>query len=632
MGILFPIALGLLALAIPIILLYLLRLRREPLVVSSTVLWRRVLEDKAANAPWQRLRRNWLLLLQLLLLALLVLALCRPFLSLPTQVSGNLIVLLDGSATMQATDVQPTRFEAAKRKVNTLIDGLNGGQPMTLILMRGYPEVLATASTDKNVLHAALDRAHVTSEPINTQEALTLAAATAQRSPDANVVIVSDGAFSRADKLPDLRARITYMPVGANDQNTAIAALSVREAGANPQIFVAIANYGSTPATPTIVTTVDGKILDTRDLNVPANSTINFTLENAPATTLQVNATLTGKTGQDFLPADNSAWTIRKQGAPRRVLMVTDGNGYINKFFNQVRGYSLTVTTPAEYSAITDNYDLYIFDSYLPPQLPRGMLLLFNPPDSEWIPAGGTLDAPTFARIVQSDPLLQYVDPSGFYVARAKKLVTPGWMRVVAATANNDPLILAGEQNGQRVVALAYSLQDSEMPLTIYFPIFMINTLRWLEPQGSLTQVTQVRPGETLTLPVTADVTKVVVTQPDGTQTQVVPTNGTLSYTETGRVGIYGLERFVGNKSARENFVVNLFDPTASTIAPVAQNDLKLATDVATGNAADARATYEFWLPIVAVALLLLMVEWWLSYRGERGLARLWRRAPKRTT
>ncbi|MGA7732327.1 MAG: BatA domain-containing protein, partial [Chloroflexia bacterium] len=100
MGILLPAALALLALAIPIIILYMLRLRREELSISSSMLWRRALMDRTANAPWQRLRRNLLLLLQLLLLLLLVLGLARPFVSARTGVAGNLVLVLDASASM----------------------------------------------------------------------------------------------------------------------------------------------------------------------------------------------------------------------------------------------------------------------------------------------------------------------------------------------------------------------------------------------------------------------------------------------------------------------------------------------------------------------------------------------------
>src|SRR5438876_12440119 len=128
MGILIPAALALLALAIPIIIFYMLRLRREELDVSSSLLWRRALQDRTANAPWQRLRRNLLLLLQLLLLLLLVLGLARPFLLTQAVIQGNLVLILDGSASMQTRDAESgeSRFEAAKQEADELIDGLGG--------------------------------------------------------------------------------------------------------------------------------------------------------------------------------------------------------------------------------------------------------------------------------------------------------------------------------------------------------------------------------------------------------------------------------------------------------------------------------------------------------------------------
>src|SRR5690606_2966970 len=97
MAFLAPLALLLGLPAVPIVVLYMLRLRRREVLVSSTLLWRKLLRDREANAPWQRLRRNLLLLLQLLILAALVLALSRPFLPTPSVVSGSVVVLLDAS-------------------------------------------------------------------------------------------------------------------------------------------------------------------------------------------------------------------------------------------------------------------------------------------------------------------------------------------------------------------------------------------------------------------------------------------------------------------------------------------------------------------------------------------------------
>ncbi|HLF81393.1 MAG TPA: BatA domain-containing protein, partial [Anaerolineales bacterium] len=119
-------------LALPILLFYMLRMRRKEQQVPSTLLWSGLLLDRRASTPWQRLRRNLLLLLQLLILAGLVLAMARPAVPTAAVAGDTLIVLLDASASMQAVDVSPNRFEAARQAAEDLIEDLSPGAAMTL--------------------------------------------------------------------------------------------------------------------------------------------------------------------------------------------------------------------------------------------------------------------------------------------------------------------------------------------------------------------------------------------------------------------------------------------------------------------------------------------------------------------
>ncbi len=98
-----------------IVLLYFLKLKRRPLEVPSTYLWHKSVEDLHVNSIWQRLRNNLLLYLQLLVVLLIVLALLRPSWHALHLAGGRLVLLIDNSASMQATDVKPSRLEEAKR-------------------------------------------------------------------------------------------------------------------------------------------------------------------------------------------------------------------------------------------------------------------------------------------------------------------------------------------------------------------------------------------------------------------------------------------------------------------------------------------------------------------------------------
>jgi hypothetical protein len=101
------------AIIIPvIIIMYLLKRRRQDRPVSSILLWEQVLRDAAANVPWQRLRRNLLLLMQLLIAIALVIALMRPYVA-GALTGGDVFLIIDTSASMQATDVAPNRMAAA---------------------------------------------------------------------------------------------------------------------------------------------------------------------------------------------------------------------------------------------------------------------------------------------------------------------------------------------------------------------------------------------------------------------------------------------------------------------------------------------------------------------------------------
>src|SRR6478672_4591550 len=84
------------AISIPaLLILYFLKLRRREMPVSSTLLWKKAIQDLQVNAPFQKLRRNLLLLLQLLLLLALLLALSRPVSHLARTAGQVNILLID---------------------------------------------------------------------------------------------------------------------------------------------------------------------------------------------------------------------------------------------------------------------------------------------------------------------------------------------------------------------------------------------------------------------------------------------------------------------------------------------------------------------------------------------------------
>ena len=151
-----PLAIAGLAFIPLIVAFYMLRLRREERTVSSTYLWQQLVRDVEANAPWQRLRRSLLLLLQLLLVLILVLAAARPFLERPAGLARDLVLVMDASASMGATDVFPDRLTAAKRAAAEALAELPSDGRVSIVAAGETARVVANEVSDRG----ASDRAH----------------------------------------------------------------------------------------------------------------------------------------------------------------------------------------------------------------------------------------------------------------------------------------------------------------------------------------------------------------------------------------------------------------------------------------------------------------------------------------
>src|SRR5687767_5271062 len=151
-----PAALGLLALAIPILLLHVLRPRSEQHTVSSTFLWRNVARPVSAARPWQRLRPSVLLFLQLLAVAILALAVADPSRVTTTPLAQHTVFILDASGSMAARDGDPNRLESAKDRAVELRDELPEGGIASVVVVDDRPRVVLTASPDPDAFAAAL--------------------------------------------------------------------------------------------------------------------------------------------------------------------------------------------------------------------------------------------------------------------------------------------------------------------------------------------------------------------------------------------------------------------------------------------------------------------------------------------
>jgi len=636
MGLISPLALLLAALGLPIVLFYMLKLRRTRHAVSSTMLWRQALHDLRANAPWQRLRRQILLLLQLITLALLVLGLARPYArsDADPRITAHTTILLDASASMQATDVSPSRFQAARALIGRAIDRMSGDDALTLIVAGDAPHLLAQQAADRAALRRALASAEVTSGEADWQAALDLAAATAREQPGPHTfTLITDGGLGSASPL-DLDGEVQFVPIGAQGSNLSIAALAM---GQGARALVRLSNAGSERAGARLTLYVDGALYDAREVELDPGRERTLTLDGLPPNSEWIEARIAPLSGEDWLAVDNAAWAVRPWTGDRRTaLLSTPGNLFLERALSLLPDLDTAsvpvtapVTAPLPYAPapLPDGSEvaLHIFDGLVPSSLPgEGGLLFINPPSStDLFTVTGIMTRTRIARVAPDNALLDYVDLGQVHIAQAQRVLPPPWAQA-PVEAEGGALLLAGEVGGRRVAILTFDLHQSDLALQVAFPILVSNLARWLAPVSVAAPVAgedllPIRPGAPVTLHPPAGAQRIVVVDPLG-EDHKLHGQGALPFVETGAPGLYQVE-WSGETSSERilggRFAVNLFSELESDITP---RGIPLGTAGEASAALPPRAQagrQEGWRWALLAGLGVWLIEWSVD-RGLR--------------
>jgi hypothetical protein len=621
MSLIAPLALLAAAVIGPLIVaMYLLKLRREERSVSSTFLWQRMVRDVEANAPWQKLRRSLLLLLQLLLMLLLVFALARPFLAAQGISGRNLIIILDHSASMAATDEPPSRLQAAKNQALQLIEQLPDGGRATVIAAGGQIEVPVAATSDRRELRRAIEAIQLTyGGGSDLSQALTLASALAAREQDSEVAIISDGNVSIPNDLR-VPARVRYFPIGRSTENVAVSAVALQPNLSGQTLFVQATNYGQAIAERRLDIFLDGAAFTAYNLTLDPGREQSIVAE-IPAAVQVVEARLAG---EDPMPADDRAFAVSTLGDAINVRLITDGNRFLQTGLGLLPGIRVT-TVPTSTTTFTETVarvPVTILDGVVPPTLPPGNLLFIGPVRStELFSVTGEIEFPSIRPVGGEEPILRNITLSEVNVLKAARIVPGSWARTVV-DSDGAPLLVVGEREGRRVAVLAFDLHNSDLPLQVAFPLLLSNLMGFLAP-GSGAEAAQLLPGQPLALQVDDAISEVRVIPPDGRVRSsndggVTIQGGQAIYADTDALGVYLLEEYVGAElAARHRYAVNLFAPGESQIA--AQRDLQIpqisGAQSTVSQERDGRQ--EFWRWVALVALLVLVVEWLVYQRNS---------------
>lgn len=613
MDLLVPAALAF-GLIIPIILLfYFMRPKRQERVIGSTLLWQQAMQDLQASRPWQRLRITPLLLLQLLAAIVIVLVLTRPAIFSNSPVSGDTIIILQASASMQATDVAPNRFEAARNSISDFINDLGPNDRISLITMARTPHVLIAEAQDKNQLTTALRRAQVTNQDADLEQALSLALSLAQGHPHAQILVVGDGHVMNADQKLLLPIPVRYLSIGTNAPNTAILALDSRTLEGKLTAIAQVANYSSQQRSIPVELYADSRLVSVQTITLDPNTTGAVQWGPLPSNARFLHAKLLT---QDALTADHEAWSIVGGSIRGRVLLVTSGNRFLEVALAEQSNVNLSEVSPNHYVNV-GTYDLTVFDGFVPPVLPPGNLFFVNPPTGSYLfgQSGQEIAVNHINSGQDSLGLLNSVDLSSIHVLRAShQLKANTWLQPVIQTPQT-PLLLVGENNNQRVAVLSFDLHNSDLPLQPAFPILINNMTSWFLP-APVPGNGQISAGSLVTVQTWPGANHITITSPDQRTTTVEPPSPVAPYAATDEIGVYQVTQQVRGQNLQGAFVVNLFDSDQSRLAPASSLPVANSTTFTDSGTSVSRQLREIWPWIAAFLLLVLCFEWWLFSRS----------------
>ena len=322
------------------------------------------------------------------MLLLAILALSRPYFAAAIKPAELRVVILDGSASMQATDQKPSRFEKARAEALKWVDTLAGADQMVILLAASNTEVKQSATSEKAALRRALLACEVSDSPTRLVPALRMAESLVRDQRNAEIHLFSDGAVSGLDEFENKALPLIYHKIGWSGNNLGIVALDVRANPENPEqraLYFSVVNNSTNSKTAEVDFLFDNQSQERRALTVPAGqaSPQVFVSQQARDGIFTVRVS-----SSDDLAADDEASIVSVLPRPANVLLVTRGNRLLEKALTATRNVRLTVAPNLSDPAA--EYDFVVLDGVVPSYWPKGNVLALRVVNTNWIESVAT--------------------------------------------------------------------------------------------------------------------------------------------------------------------------------------------------------------------------------------------------
>ena len=606
-----PIMFWALSLIPVLLLLHLLQPKPQQVEVTNLFLWQEILKERGQHVAFKRLRRNLPLLLQILLVILGALALARPVWFYFSPKKGNMILVIDTSASMKTRLASGTRFDLAREKALELIDQRERYQKILLINAGYDPSIMSGFLENTDQAREMINSLNPTDAPGKLEQAVYLALSFVDPAKEDTIYLITDGADTSLSVILHMQQRIIPHIISGGETNIGITKFEFRQEldlPNNYQIMLEVKNFSPTPLECPLRISIDRSVIvDTTTFLESQEKRLliypYFGLISGIATA-ELNI-------EDDFAVDNTAYLSLTTTEDIWVLLVSKGNYFLEKLletYPNVLVNKIEEIIPSSWEQQVMGHDIVIVDRLNFPPTTKGNFLLFDAysPSIPVTPAGQI----AFPQVYDWDsrhPILADVNLSSLIVEQARQLQTSGDAVYSLIETPQNSLMLSYEHEGLRAVFLGFDISRSNLPLKVAFPVMMSNIITWLNPHKLSLSILQTKAGEPYPIHL-SPFTESFSLRPPGErwQKQQVTENPVL-YRETTKVGVYTIAE---DKQTRY-FTVNLVNEAESDITPAI-----LGMDAgfhAETEAQERIATQQpLWMAFLLAVLGVTMLEWYV--------------------
>lgn len=652
MTLLAPTALALLVIALPITVLYILKLRMRQVHVSSDLFWQQIVQARPPRSFWNRFRHPLSWLTQILMLLAIVAAAADPrWLSNAPQ--HKLVIILDTSASMQAREASGQRLTLATDRARQIINALAPGSQAAIIASDLHPRIVCGMTDHIPDLLRAISKVQPSAAPGRPDLAVNAASQMLGNPSSGSILLLTDACFDKATL--NGRPELTIESIADDLPNVGITECQALRNSDDPlsaELLVSIRNASPLFAAASLELRLAGKLSNvTRVTLAPGENSsrtfprigpaggiwqaqlkgIRFSPEANPAEP----APNTAPEIADALEPDNSAVAVLPDAPRQKVLLVSPGNLFIQKVLeaDPLTELSVLQQLPAENDWPRDT--IVILHELVPRQLPPLPVLMLDPrSDCDAWNVASTRDNPLPAQTVTPHPVTRNFRLDDVLIPAVSELEFNTSPQVLAAAEDGLPLCCLLPRAIGPVVVVPLQLTQSDLAFRTVFPILISNTLHWLSGRTE-SSPSAIQAGQSFIVPLPAKSAQLTTStspaqqsallrSPSGIISRIpVMTDGETPPIRTAitgplrEAGLWLAEATAGPAGTQQ--ISSSAVPIAVNVAAPDETDLRPRTSFETSSDAPQVSTSSagrppwYWLCLAAVTLLT--GEWFLYQR-----------------